>query len=162
MLIRLLFVLVYVGFVILLESLSLKSTASKSHESFVYLLESTQGRTYVGATVNLTRRLRQHNREISGGARATALKKSSNESWKYVCHVCGFPDWRAALQFEWSWKHQRLVNLGKTKALEKRKIALMQLLSKEKSTSSSIPFASYPNNLTIVWSNNHSCKTIMS
>jgi len=34
--------------------------------SYVYLLECTDGSTYVGATVNLDRRLRQHNKEIKG------------------------------------------------------------------------------------------------
>ena len=34
---------------------------------FVYLLESTNHATYVGATVNLDHRLRQHNGEIKGG-----------------------------------------------------------------------------------------------
>ena len=33
--------------------------------SFVYLLVSTSGSTYVGATVDLERRLRQHNKEIN-------------------------------------------------------------------------------------------------
>ena len=42
--------------------------------SFVYLLVSTSGSTYVGATVDLTRRLRQHNKEIKGGAHATGAK----------------------------------------------------------------------------------------
>ena len=36
--------------------------------SYVYLLVSTKGNTYVGATVDLNRRLRQHNKEIKGGA----------------------------------------------------------------------------------------------
>ena len=39
--------------------------------SYVYLLVSTKGNTYVGATVDLNRRLRQHNKEIKGGAHAT-------------------------------------------------------------------------------------------
>ena len=38
---------------------------------YVYLLLSTKGTTYVGATVNLARRLRQHNRELKGGAKLT-------------------------------------------------------------------------------------------
>jgi predicted GIY-YIG superfamily endonuclease len=41
---------------------------------FVYLLESTNQSTYVGATVDLTKRLRQHNKEIKGGAVATSIK----------------------------------------------------------------------------------------
>ncbi|NDE19905.1 MAG: hypothetical protein EB000_05660, partial [Alphaproteobacteria bacterium] len=34
--------------------------------SFVYLLESSDKATYVGATVDVDRRLRQHNKEIKG------------------------------------------------------------------------------------------------
>ena len=42
--------------------------------SFVYLLESSDKATYVGATVDLNRRLRQHNCELKGGAIATKKK----------------------------------------------------------------------------------------
>lgn len=38
---------------------------------FVYVIQSTTGRTYVGATTDPHRRLRQHNGEIKGGARNT-------------------------------------------------------------------------------------------
>ena len=33
---------------------------------FVYFIESTNGSTYIGATVNLDKRIRQHNKEIKG------------------------------------------------------------------------------------------------
>jgi len=42
--------------------------------SFVYLLVSSDNATYVGATVDIERRLRQHNKEIKGGAHATDAK----------------------------------------------------------------------------------------
>lgn len=38
---------------------------------FVYVLVSRRGRTYVGITTDVARRLRQHNGELVGGARAT-------------------------------------------------------------------------------------------
>ena len=72
--------------------------------SFVYLLVSSDNATYVGATVDIERRLRQHNKEIKGGAHATGAKVNKGETWERACHVAGFPDWQAALQFEWRWK----------------------------------------------------------
>ena len=48
----------------------------------VYLLVNTDNnRTYVGITNNSTRRLRQHNSEIKGGARYTTSQKGNGE-WK--------------------------------------------------------------------------------
>lgn len=96
---------------------------------------SPEGMTYIGSTVNLERRLRQHNREIVGGARATG--RSSD--WKRVCHVVGFPDNHLALQFEWAWKYISRRSAGNT-PLERRIKALIQLLNKEQATSNSIPF----------------------
>jgi structure-specific endonuclease subunit SLX1 len=58
--------------------------------------------TYIGATMDAERRLRQHNGLLSGGARATS--KRPNE-WYRVCHVRGFTTWNSALSFEWHWKH---------------------------------------------------------
>jgi structure-specific endonuclease subunit SLX1 len=102
---------------------------------FVYLLLSTDHSTYVGATVDLERRLRQHNKEIKGGAHATSIKVLKGETWIRVAHVEGFPDWQAALQFEWRWK-QLTRKIGLTmKPLERRMIALKQLLELERPTS---------------------------
>lgn len=42
--------------------------------SYVYFIKSTNGSTYIGATVNLDKRIRQHNKEIKGGATATSNK----------------------------------------------------------------------------------------
>ena len=39
---------------------------------FVYFIQSTYGATYIGATVDLDKRIRQHNKEIKGGATATS------------------------------------------------------------------------------------------
>jgi len=103
--------------------------------SFVYLLESTKGNTYVGATVDLCRRLRQHNKEIKGGAHATGIKVSLGETWRRVCYVKGFPNWTSALQFEWRWKQLSRKFPAKTPPLEKRASALKLLLAFEKPTS---------------------------
>jgi structure-specific endonuclease subunit SLX1 len=107
--------------------------------SYVYLLVSTNGNTYVGATVDLNRRLRQHNKEIKGGAHATGIKVSQGETWTRAAHVSGFPDWQAALQFEWRWKQlSRKISI-QIKPLERRIKALKELLL-ERSTSKAIPY----------------------
>ena len=70
---------------------------------YCYMLETCDGgrsKTYVGATVNPNRRLRQHNGAIAGGARATHGRR-----WRRRYLVGGFVDERAALRFEWRWKY---------------------------------------------------------
>ena len=112
--------------------------------SYVYLLYSTKGNTYIGATVDLERRLRQHNKEIKGGARATGIKVDQGEIWTRAGHISGFPDWQATLKFEWRWKQLSRKFPLKMKPLERRLEALKQLLSLEKSTTTAIPFSEWP------------------
>jgi len=70
--------------------------ASKPY--FVYVLSSmTKRRTYVGVTCDLSRRLRQHNGILKGGAKYTTVGRP----WKMICYVTGFPTKRTAYQFEW-------------------------------------------------------------
>jgi structure-specific endonuclease subunit SLX1 len=102
--------------------------------SFVYLLLSTDGSTYIGATIDLNRRLRQHNKEIKGGAHATGIKVANGEAWTRVAHVSGFPDWQSALQFEWRWKQLSRKLPVKMLPLERRMTALKELLSLERPT----------------------------
>ena len=102
---------------------------------FVYLLLSSDNFTYVGATVDLERRLRQHNKEIKGGAFATGAKVSNGQIWVRVAHVENFPDWQAALQFEWRWKQlTRKISIS-VNPLHRRMLALTQLLKLERPTS---------------------------
>jgi structure-specific endonuclease subunit SLX1 len=101
---------------------------------FVYLLLSSNNSTYVGATVDLERRLRQHNSEIKGGAVATTSKVNKGETWIRACHIEGFPDWQSALQFEWRWKQITRKIALKVHPLHRRMIALKQLLSLERPT----------------------------
>jgi len=102
---------------------------------FVYLLLSSDNCTYVGATVDLERRLRQHNKEIKGGAIYTRAKVSNGQIWVRVAHVANFPDWQAALQFEWRLKQlTRRISLS-VNPLHRRMIALKQLLKLERPTS---------------------------
>jgi structure-specific endonuclease subunit SLX1 len=103
-------------------------------DSYVYLLVATNGATYVGATVDVDRRLRQHNREIKGGACATGAKVARGETWTRHCYVRGFPDWQAALQFEWRWKQLSRKLPPRRLPLDRRIQALEQLLAMERPT----------------------------
>ena len=116
---------------------------------FVYCLVSTDGSTYIGATVNLERRLRQHNKELVGGAQITSRKVKAGQSWKCYCYVEGFPTWQACLQFEWRWKQlSRKLSLS---PLEKRKSALTTLLSLKQSTTKAIPYSDWPRPPSIIY-----------
>ena len=113
---------------------------------FCYLLECADKRnTYVGATVDPDRRLRQHNGEIKGGASATRGRK-----WHRICFLEGFPSEREALQFEWKWKNITKRMKGKT-SLERRKKALQELLALDKTTLKAIPYSEWPEPLLIHW-----------
>ena len=111
--------------------------------SYVYLLHSTDNSTYVGATVDLDRRLRQHNKIIKGGAHATSKKVNAGQIWERACYVEGFPDWQAALQFEWRWKQITRKLSNKLFPLKRRMIALKELLSLDSSTSKAIPYSQW-------------------
>lgn len=113
--------------------------------SFVYLLVSTNGNTYVGATIDLERRLRQHNKEIKGGAYATGIKVAQGENWTRATYVSGFPDWKATLQFEWRWKHLSRNYSCKLNPLERRMKALKELINLDRSTKKSIPYSEWNN-----------------
>lgn len=57
--------------------------------------------TYNGSTNNLTRRLRQHNGQIGGGAKAT----SNKGPWEYYAILTGFENHNETLSCEWRIKH---------------------------------------------------------
>jgi structure-specific endonuclease subunit SLX1 len=67
----------------------------------VYILRSCDDRRYYkGCTIDLKRRLRQHNGDIKGGARATSCRRP----WSIACFVEGM-DKIQALSVEWHAKH---------------------------------------------------------
>jgi predicted GIY-YIG superfamily endonuclease len=110
----------------------------------VYLLATEEGQTYVGATVDPDRRLRQHNGLIGGGARATAARVGQGLAWRRMCYVSGFPDNHAALQFEWRWKSlSRKKELTSLDPVSRRMEALQQLLALDRPTSKAAPYSSY-------------------
>lgn len=110
---------------------------------YVYLLVCSDGSTYVGATVNLDRRLRQHNKEIKGGAVATGRKVSQGKTWRRDRYVEGFPDWQACLQFEWRWKQLSRKIKGSMNPLERRHMALNTLLSLERPTTKALAYSEW-------------------
>lgn len=64
----------------------------------IYLLYSSKGhRTYIGCTVDVKRRLRQHNCEIKGGAKST---KKLAGSWKIKKVLHGFKGRSEAMRWE--------------------------------------------------------------
>ncbi|KAK3260362.1 hypothetical protein CYMTET_30677 [Cymbomonas tetramitiformis] len=67
----------------------------------VYLLINSDGsRSYVGSTLDLPRRLRQHNREAPGGAKATA----PGRPWRIAMVLRGCESKEDALSVEATWK----------------------------------------------------------
>ena len=73
---------------------------------FCYILRNTDPRfrtmTYNGSTNDPIRRLRQHNEEISGGAKATHGK---GRAWEIYVLLSGFETHVNALSCEWLIKH---------------------------------------------------------
>jgi structure-specific endonuclease subunit SLX1 len=116
----------------------------KNKSFYVYLLEATNKSTYIGATIDLDRRLKQHNKELKGGAVATSNKVLKGEVWKRHCYVSGFPSWQAALQFEWRWKQLSRKLPSNMLPIDRRMQALEQLLNLERSTTKAIPFKEWP------------------
>lgn len=109
-----------------------------------YCLVSEIGTTYVGFSTDVDKRLRQHNRELQGGAKAT-----QGHTWKRLCTIAGFPTQQSALQFEWKWKHLSRKAKGLS-AVERRCVALIQLLNLECSTANALPFCQYEEQLQIL------------
>lgn len=52
---------------------------------------------YIGYTVNFSRRIRQHNGELVGGAKRT----QQGRPWTPIAITSGFPDQHHGLSFEW-------------------------------------------------------------
>ncbi len=116
----------------------------------VYLLKQIDGqKTYVGATLDVERRLKQHNRLLSGGAKAT-----QGHQWERICHVSGFPNEKSALQFEWAWKYYSKKQSGS--ALKRRIKTLLELFGCEKPTNNATDFQEYVDQLNVIWESDKS------
>lgn len=82
-------------------------TSDKDKKHYVYFLRSTKNETahYFGYTSQTPGdRLRQHNREITGGAVAT----QKYGVWELVAYVSGFETEHEAKSFEWHCQHSGL------------------------------------------------------
>ncbi|CAH6418134.1 Hypothetical protein HVR_LOCUS6, partial [uncultured virus] len=75
-------------------------------------------RTYVGYTVDFPHRIRQHNGEITGGAKKTHKWRP----WVPVCLIRGFYESSSALRFEFRLQHPSY-RTNKQKYRRKRKPA---------------------------------------
>ena len=133
-----------------------ESVKDQTQNYYVYLLASSKSNaTYVGATTDLDRRLRQHNKELAGGATATGIRVSRGETWRRICHIAGFPTWNAALQFEWRFKQltRRIpvdvarAMLGGSGIIARRRQALTMLLALERPTTKAMAYAEWPNGI---------------
>ena len=96
-----------------------------------YIIESlVTNRTYVGITNNLKRRLRQHQGDLTGGAKYTRVGRP----WVLRAFVSGFKSHRQVLQFEWMLKHMPPKNM---RGIYGRAIKLIGLVSRVKWTKQS-------------------------
>lgn len=121
----------------------------------VYLLQEIDGtRTYVGATLDVERRLKQHNGLLSGGAKATR-----GHNWKRICHITGFPHERGALQFEWAWKHYSKKQFGS--GIQRRLKSLLELFGCDQPTSKATDFQTYCDNLQVIWDSENDIMDIL-
>lgn len=94
----------------------------------LYLLTHTiHNKTYLGITNNLTRRIRQHNKEIKGGAKYTSINLQ-NGKWKYHLYVTQLTK-SQALSYERIIKNKRRKAKGKT-PLERRIFLINQVIDK--------------------------------
>jgi predicted GIY-YIG superfamily endonuclease len=89
-----------------MESNSIIEPPKQSEQWYCYILRNRQQQyshlTYNGSTNNPKRRLRQHNEEISGGARYT---HGRGGGWEIYALLTGFVDHKNALSCEWRIKH---------------------------------------------------------
>jgi structure-specific endonuclease subunit SLX1 len=96
---------------------------------YVYILrsldENHSNKTYVGKTNNPSKRIRQHNGLIVGGAKATRAYRPHT----FFCLITGFQDANEALRFEYMLKHFKK---KKKRGCEGRIIMLNDVIHSEK------------------------------
>ena len=100
---------------------------------FCYLIKSSKetciNEAYIGFTDNPLNRLREHNGQIKGGAKATSKKRP----WTLQLVVSNFPNKILALMFEWSWQNPFESKFIKDE-INKEDFKLKKTSSKERKT----------------------------
>ncbi len=97
--------------------------SEKKWYNYIIFDKSPSTKTYVGSTVNPTRRFRQHNGQIKGGAKYTRGGKWTPYIVLYdISHTKS-----SALSYEWHLKHSSRKILGSSKY--KRKCGLEKFVS---------------------------------
>jgi predicted GIY-YIG superfamily endonuclease len=75
-----------------------KITGNSITDHTCYIIKSKiTGNIYIGYTINFSRRIRQHNGELTGGAKRTF----KGRPWIPICTIKGFYDNTSALRFEY-------------------------------------------------------------
>lgn len=107
-----------------------------SKQYWCYILansdEKYKNYTYCGFTVDPQHRLRQHNGEIKGGAKATHNKGT----WHFIFLITGFKTMNNALSCEWRLKHPdgKRVKNKKYNGIPGRILSINDVLKLEKWT----------------------------
>ena len=98
---------------------------------FNYILfNNNNNKTYIGSTVNLIRRIRQHNGIIKGGAKYTR-----NGKWSYYCLLYHLDNTiNTVLSYEWHLKYttRKKTNKKLTSKLKRKQALELFLMKKSK------------------------------
>lgn len=92
------------------------------------LANKINNKTYIGSTVNINRRIRQHNSEIKNGAKYTKCLTS----WMYYCVIYSMENYtnkRKCLSIEWHLKYKSRKENGSS--YEKRNKGIIKLLNEK-------------------------------
>ncbi len=137
----------------ILEELDEVQEVDDTKPSFVYLLAAYHNNiikgTYIGATVDLDHRLRQHRCELKGGAKQTSAFIKRGFQLHRICYVSGFPSWNDALKFEWRWKQLTRTKVKSGLPLIRRMKALHLLVQLPCATTTATPYVKWTKQITI-------------
>lgn len=112
----------------------------------VYFLRY-KNQTYIGATKNILKRLRQHRGIIKGGAKYT----SRWDNVHIVGVVSGFTSWNQALSYEWHAKRKKGPRMSTPPSLPRRSQRFAGTIYHEKFKYT---------NLTIHWYKPNTCENV--